>query len=66
MKLLGKDLIKMNREYRIICTKFGVDAGSRFCNNCEYYGIDSIYDNSFDGCKILIDHSLPFGGVKIR
>lgn len=56
----------MNREYRIICTKSGVDAGSRFCNNCEYYGTDSIYDNNFEGCKILIDHSLPFGEVKIR
>lgn len=38
------------------------------CSIYDKYCGDSIYDydNSFEGCKILIDHSLPFGEVKIR
>lgn len=58
-----------NYDPYIICsvkTMNGIMSFYRHLIYDKYYGIDSIYDNSFEGCKILIDHSLPFGEVKIR
>ena len=54
----------MNREYRIICTKFGVDAGSRFCSDCEDHDECAAVDiedrlDKEDFCYLIIAYIKP-------
>lgn len=46
----------MNREYRIICTKFGVDAGSRFCHSCERHDDCTAVDLEDRVCDIDFEY----------